>query len=153
MNIMNLIHDICLTKTYINNTPKWKVLSVRKLNKKLNEDLNIFLDLDIFATADNTFTFLLSLDRKIISENIKSGLLYNNASFTIEIEDEYYKYLDIEYYPRTNKFEITSYGLSYTIYRNTKPSRYINKMWEPLTDRIKKRYLDIIIQLADYISK
>lgn len=152
MNIMNLIHDICLTKNKIINTPKWRLFERYKQSKRLNEDTLNFLNLDIFNASENMITFLLSLDRKIIENNIKGFITYDTTFLVLLIlGDTTNTY--VYYHPKFNRFEITNDNVAYTIYRNSKISTKINKMWEPLTHKIKERYLEIIIQIAEYISQ
>ena len=69
MYIMNLIHEICLTKNKINHTPKWRILTKNKQEKKLNNHISEFLNSDIFSASENIISFLLSLD-KVITNNI-----------------------------------------------------------------------------------
>ena len=149
MIIMNLIHDICLTKTNLKNTPKWKFITIRKLNKKLNEDIDKFMDLDIFSIGDNVLTFLLSLDKKCI-DKIDCYIHYGSKFISVIVTDDE---VLISYFPKSNYFEISAKNMTFTIYRNTKASKYFTKIWEPLMLKTKERYLEIIIQMADYISK
>lgn len=148
MYIMNLIHDICLTINDINNTPKWKFITKHKQIKKLNENRLNFLDLNIFSSSDNVLTFLLAIN-DYNPESIP-GLAFNKAWLHIDIIDDN---IHIDYYPNSNRFEIWGSTVAYTIYRNTKNSNKINNMWEPLSCKMKKRYLEIIIQMAEYISQ
>ena len=150
MYIMNLIQDICLTKNYINNIPKWKFISKNKQIKKLNKNISEFLNLDIFNASNNIITFLLSLGKEI-TKHVDGYLWYDDTCISIEVLDneEIFK---VDYYPRSNRFEIGCSYMHYSIYRNTKISNRINKMWGPLTDKIKKRYLNIILQMAEFIS-
>ena len=150
MYIMNLIHDICLTKNSINSTPRWKFISKIKLTQKLNSDISEFLKLDVFSASENVLSFLLSLDRET-TKHINGYLSYDEAYILIEVLENDGTNTDVTYYPRSNRFEIWNKYVSYTIYRNTKISNIINKMWEPLTNEIKERYLDMIIQMADNI--
>lgn len=150
MYIMNLIHDICLTKNHINNTPRWKFISKNKQTKKLDNNISNFLNLDIFASSENMISFLLSLGEQI-TKNINGYLFYDDACMCIEVVDDGVN-IRVEYYPRSNRFEIKSDYLAYSIYRNTKICNHIRKIWEPLTIKIKERYIEIIIQMAEYIS-
>lgn len=149
MNIMNLIHDICLTKNSINNTPNWRFISKNKYKKKLNNNILEFLNLDIFSASDNMISFLVSLGSEITC-NINGYLRYCEIYITIQIPES--NITTITYYPTSNRFEVENDYIRYTIYRNNKISNNINNVWEPLTHKIKKRYIDIIIQMADYLT-
>lgn len=154
MYIMNLIVDICLTKNCINNTPRWKFISKNKQLKKLNDDIYKFKNLDIFSASDNMITFLLSLDKDTVKHIDGSLFMYSDTFLCMDIEyNNDYPITSFSYYPKSNRFEVWNEDVGYTVYRNTKISNRINKMWEPLTDKIKERYLEIIIQAAEYITK
>jgi len=151
---MNLIHAICLSKIHINQLPKWKIVSIYKENKLLNNNINKFLNLDIFDASDNIITFLLSL-KELPSESVW-GVTYDINFINIDMGtyctiDGYKNESIVTYYPKSNRFEITDKNISYTIYRNTKNSSIINKIWEPLTDDLKNIYLDIIFEATRYI--
>lgn len=148
MYIMNLIHEICINKYYINITPKWKFITKRKRIKNFNDSISKFMDLDIFSLSDNVISFLLSWNKE--TETVAGYLYYNDSCLCIEVLDNDNN-IKVDYYPKSNRFEIRGY-VSYSIYRNTKTSKYINGMWEPLTEKIKERYLEIILQIAEYIS-
>lgn len=147
MYIMNLIHDICLTKNKINNIPKWKIITRSKEVKRLNNDMIEFLNLDIFSASDNIITFLLSLN---LNNEIRDTIPNYNESF-IHVDIGKDTIIHVDYYPRSNRFEVWDKDVAYTIYRNTKICNHINKMWEPLTMKIKEEYLKIIIQIAEYV--
>ena len=152
MDIMNIIHDICLTKIRIKNTPKWKFISKNKLNKKLHELSSEFLKSDIFSVSDNMITFLLSLDRSTICNNIKinDNFSYGNNFINMSITSNTVTTI-FAYYPETNRFEVWNNHIAYTIYRNNKICNRVNILWEPFSYDIKVRYLKMIIQLADCI--
>lgn len=150
MYIMNLIHDICLTKNSINNTPKWRFITKNKQTKKLNKNIAEFLELDVFSASNNIITFLNSLDREIVTSAIGS-IWFTTTFIALDVYDKNNIETNITYYPESGRFEIWNNNVSYTIYRNNKVSNKINKMWEPLVVNIKKKYLDIIIKIADYI--
>ena len=151
MNIMNLIHDICLTKNSINSTPNWRFISKNKYKKKLNNDISEFLNLDIFSASENVISFLICFDEEIIDETV-SGFLQSSATFIrLELPDNNEIDTKILYLAKANCFEISNKDVAYTIFRNNRVSNRINKMWEPLTDKIKERYVEIIIQMADYL--
>lgn len=150
MDIMNLIHDICLTKNKINNTPKWRFIEGYKQSKRLNEDIINFLDLDIFNASENIISFLVCFNEETLDKNV-NGFLQSSATFIkIQIQDDQ-NTTHIMYLPKRNRFEINNKDVAYTIYRNTKISNQISKMWEPLTHKIKERYVEIILNLAEYI--
>lgn len=151
MNIMNLIHDICLTKNSINNTPKWKFITKNKQEKRFDKDISDFLNLDIFSASEHMISFLISLGRGI-TKYIDGYLKYNDVHIAVQVfDDNIATITNVTYYPLSNRFEIENDHVHYTIYRNTKISNHVNKMWEPLTHKIKKRYLEIIIQMAEYL--
>ena len=151
MCIMNLIHDICLTKINMENVSKWKLFSMIKLKKRLNKDISDFLNLDIFDLANNVLSFLISLDKDIIN-SIDENIWYTDTFLCIEFADDRNIINSIMYYPKSNRFEVWSQDISYIIYNNTTNCNKINKLWQPLTNGIRERYLYIIIQLADYIK-
>ena len=154
MDIMNLIHAICLNKQRIDSTPKWKIFTLQKENKTFNKLISEFADLDIFDASNNFISFLLSLGEL---SNSVWGINYDENYLSIDL-DAYYIIGGVNsthavvYYPKSNRFEITGEDVSYTIYRNTKNSNKINKMWEPLTIELKSIYADKIIEMAEYIS-
>lgn len=148
MYIMNLIHDICLTKIRINNIPRWKFISKNKEMKNLDRKMSEFLNLDIFNASDNIITFLISLNKKIYNDNI-GNIWYTDTFIAFNIPDDIGRETNITYYPISNHFEIWNNDVAYNIYRNTKISNRINKMWEPLTNNIKERYLNIIIHIVE----
>lgn len=151
MYIMNLIHEICLTKNNISNIPKWKIITKNKQEKKLNKDISEFKNSDIFSASENIISFLLSLDKEI-TNHITGFLYYTDTYLHIEVLDINEVITDVVYFPNSNRFEIGNKNVGYTIYRNNKICNRIDKMWEPLTVKIKERYLDIIIQMAEYIA-
>lgn len=146
MDVMNLIHDICLTKNSINNIPKWRFIKRNKQMRRFNKIISDFLNLDIFVASEGTISFLLGLNINTINNINVHGV----ECMDILIEDN--TYISVTYYPITNRFEITSADISYTIYRNNKISNRINNIWEPLTRKIKEKYLEVIIQIAEYLS-
>ena len=158
MNIMNLIHAICLNKNRISNTPKWKFISVYKANKNLNNSISTFLSLDIFDASNNLISFLLSLGEL---SNTIHGITYSDTFIDLDIGKSSIDIHGFEnlktnahviFYPKSNRFEIISDVVSYTIYRNTKNGNTVNKMWEPLTNDLKEIYIDIILRMAEYIN-
>lgn len=154
MNIMNLIHAICLSKNRINDIPRWKIITLYKENKLLNEQISDFVKLDIFDASNNIISFLLSLGE--LSNSIW-GVTYDENYISINMDDFYYTDTTnykcvITYYPKSNRFEINGEDVSYTIYRNTKNGSTITKMWETLIMQLKTIYVDIIIDMAEYIS-
>jgi hypothetical protein len=151
---MNLIHAIYLNKNRINSMPRWKIITLYKERKNLDTLISDFMKLDVFDASNNIISFLLSLGK--LSNDIW-GIKYNENYISIDMNAFYY--IDgnnyeciITYYPKSNRFEINDDDVSYTIYRNTKNSNKINKMWEPLTVYIKDIYVDIILEMAEYIS-
>lgn len=150
MNVMNLIHEICLTKNRINNIPKWKFIVKKKQKEKLNNLILEFLNLDIFVASENAISFFISINRNTIY-NIDSNLKYDDSYLNIQLSDNNYV-THITYYPKSNRFEIENDHVAYTIYRNTKSSKHIKSIWEPLTDKIKEKYINIIIQIAESIA-
>lgn len=152
MDIMNLIHEICLTKIKINNTPKWRFITKNKLIKNLDNAISKFLDLDIFAASDYMITFLSSLDKNIIKNiEINRMVIYCATMITMDIIDDNSVVTTFTYYPETKRFEVWNKDVAYTIYRNTKICNRINKMWEPLCDNIKTQYIDIITKSVEYM--
>ena len=152
MDIMNLIHEICLTKIKINNTPKWRFITKNKLIKNLDNTISKFLDLDIFAASDYMITFLSSLDKNIVKNiEINRMVIYCATMITMDIIDDSSVVTTFTYYPETKRFEVWNKDVAYTIYRNTKICNRINKMWEPLCDNIKTQYIDIITKSVEYM--
>lgn len=149
MNIMNLIYNICLIKNKINNTPKWKYITKRKLEKHLNENISMFLNLDIYIASENILTFLLGLGEGI-TQYINDYVCYNYSYMAININND--TIINVHYYPKSNRFDIYNENFAYSIYKNNKICNKINKLWTPLTTDIKKRYLDMIIEVADYLK-
>ena len=139
MNGMNIIHDICLTENKIKNTPRWKFITRNKLNKKLNKLKLDFLNLDVFNASNNIISFLISLG-KDMTKNVNGYLWYDDRCILIQIQDNE-TIFDVNYYPKSNRFEIISDYISFSIYRNTKVSNYINNIWESLEEKIKERYI------------
>lgn len=152
MNIMNLIHDICITKNKINNTPRWRFIALNKQTKKLNNDIEDLLSLDIFSLSDHIISFLNCFSDDILENNITGYLQHSNTFIHLMITDDNNLSNNVLYLPTSNRFEINNMNIGYTIYRNTKISNKINKVWEPLSIKIKQRYLEIVIELAEYIS-
>lgn len=153
MYIMDLIMDICLTKNKLNNIPKWKFITKNKQIKNLDNSISEFLESDIFNASDSMITFLLSLDKNIFNNINNNPPIYCGSSLCMDIQYDNHYNTSFVYYPKSNRFEVWSEDIAYTIYRNTKISNQINNMWEPLTYKIKEKYLEIIIQVAEYISK
>lgn len=150
MDIMNLIHDICLLKNSINHTPKWKFISRNKLIKKLDEDISEFKNLDIFSASENIISFLISVDKEIVKCIDIDSILYDYSYLTLDMRTGNI-ITTITYLPTLNSFEVKNVNIAYTIYHNTAASRRINKMWEPLTYKIKEKYIEIIIKIADLL--
>lgn len=145
MNTMNLIHKICMTKNHINNAPKWKFIYKHKETKILDECIKEFLNLNIFDASNNFITFMLSLDN-YYTKTITS-VHFSKIYLSINLSNG----LFIEYYPKSNRFEINEDSITYTVYRNTKYSNFIKDKWEPTAEKIKEEYINIIISMAEYI--
>ena len=150
MDIMNLIHDICLTKNRINNTPRWKFITRNKEIKKLNNLKLQFLNLNIFDAADSTITFLISLDKNLVNRS-DIFLFYGESHLLVKVIDDDVETL-VTYFPKNNWVEVATEHTCYSIYRNSKISKRVNKMWEPLINKIKEKYLEIIIEMIKYLK-
>ena len=150
MDIMNLIHEICLTVSAINNTPKWKFITRNKLKNKLDEKISEFKELNIFDASDNMLSFLLSLDKELIIYIIRYRNLYYDATFIgVNLKSGYNASGTIVlYHPKLNRFDITGSNMSYSIHRKDRLGKRTSSIWEPLTYRIKERYIEIIIDIA-----
>lgn len=150
---MNLVQDICLIKNNINSISKIHFILRNKEIKKFNNKISEFMNLDIFNASDNMLTFLISLGKETTNAAIDCYLWYDNSCISIQLcDNDNMCPTYIDYYPNSNRFEIKSDHVSYSIYRNTKISNRINEMWGPLSINIKEKYVDIIIQIAEYIS-
>lgn len=146
MNVMNLIHGICISKNHINNSHKWRFIYKYKENKILNERIKEFLGLNIFDASNNFITFMLSLDDNYTK--YVSSIHFSQIYLSINLSDR----LFVEYYPKSNRFEINEDNITYTVYRNTKYSNFIKNKWIPTTEKIKEEYIKIIINMAEYIN-
>ena len=154
MDIMNLIHEICLLKSNINNTPKWKFITKNKLSKKLDEDITKFRELDIFRASENIISFLLSLNRDTTKHISGEQVLYNYTYLALDIKmGENAPIINVLYFPKSNTFDIKGNNISYTIYPKTRLGKRLSGMWNPLSYKIKERYIEIIIQMADEIDR
>lgn len=150
MDIMNLIHAICLSYTRISLMPRTKIISRYKENNILNKHISKFKDTDIFSLSDNLISFLISLD---CIKGSLYGVTYGDNFISIDLD--YYvedTKASITYYPKSNRFEIINDYVSYTIYRNTKNGYTVGKMWEQISEDLKDVYIDIIIQASDYVN-
>ena len=94
-------------------------------------------------------TFLLSLDREFINEIIKDKIYYNDTFIGMGLKLGYNDYsTSILYHARSNNFSVSGNKVSYAVYRKDRLGKRMRGMWEPLTYRIKERYIDIIIDIA-----
>ena len=137
----------------INHTSRWKFITKNKLRKKLEEDINEFKELDIFRASENMISFLLSLNRDTTKLISGEQVLYNYTYLALDIKlGENSPITNVLYFPKSNTFDIKNKNTAYTIYPKARIGKRISGMWNPLSYKIKERYIEIIIQMADELD-
>lgn len=143
MYIMNKIHEICINRNLLYQTSKFNLFKRRKLHFECNKIVDELKLEDIFELSKSFLTFLNSIkDYNLEINNIEYG-----EGFLIVYIDG----TKIDFYPRSNKFQISSNNTTFTVYKSTKISKILNEIWEPLSEQLKSRYIETILKLADKI--
>ena len=149
MKKMNLIQEICLAKNKINNTPKWKFISRKKAINIFEENMDKFKSLDIFDSSDILLTFLLGIDwLKIDSIPLLKGVLFSTTNLTLKVNEN----TEVVYLAKMGMFNIKDESISYSIYKNSRPSRSNKDKWNILTDSLKEKYVEIVTELANHVK-
>ncbi len=141
----NIVHSICIRVGLLEGLPIWRFISRRNTRIKLKEDVGKFLKLDIYDASNNFITFLLGFD-KYYTKNLLD-IKFNDSYLHITLDN-----IGVGFYPKHNRFEIDEEDISYMVYRNTICSTRIKKRWDPITEKLKQRYVEIILDLAKYIA-
>lgn len=143
MYIMNKIHEICINRNLLYQTSKFNLFKRRKLHFECNKIVDELKLEDIFELSKSFLTFLNSIkDYNLEINNIEYG-----EGFLIVYIDG----TKIDFYPKSNKFQISSNNTTFTVYKSTKISKILNEIWEPLSEQLKSRYIETILKLADKI--
>jgi hypothetical protein len=148
MGALECIYSICVIKTKINDLPKWKFISIRKENKLLEKKHKDFFNYDIFDMTNAVISFLLATENKDTLEEL--------GYYNINIKDNYLSvYINehdilVEFFSKSNRFQVSEETITYSVYRNSKSSRFIQIKWDIISEILKLMYYDIIMQLIDY---
>ena len=143
MYIMNKIHEICINRNLLYQTSKFNLFKRRKLHFECNKIVDELKLEDIFELSKSFLTFLNSIkDYNLEINNIE----YGDGFLIVYIDGT-----KIDFYPKSNKFQISSNNTTFTVYKSTKISKILNEIWEPLSEQLKSRYIETILKLADKI--
>lgn len=145
MEVANTIRTIYNAKQKINSMPKYRFLSRYKQNKILEKEYHKFMDYDIFRLTDIFLSFVLAVDEGYLKD--ENYIKFKNGYLIISLTDS----TVIEYFAKSNKFQVTEDNIAYTVYRNTKCGKYISTRWEIIQNILKTMYYPIISKTIDKI--
>lgn len=151
VDIMNLIHSLCISIEKLNRLPKWKIISRKKEIKNFNSLKDEFFKLNVFDLADYIISYIVSLPEEIMNDIKYCN--YNKAHMCIYLTcSSDNKAYNIDYCPTTHRFQISNLETSYSIYKDYKPiMKHVRDMWDSIEDDFKNKCFDMIIRTAELL--
>ena len=129
------------------------IYSSRKIEKACRRDINFKWLLEGYPAPDHNTICRFRTERLTVCLQdifVKfTKLLYDEGE--VEFKNVFIDGTKIDFYPRSNKFQISSNNTTFTVYKSTKISKILNEIWEPLSEQLKSRYIETILKLADKI--
>ena len=149
MYLMDKMLQLCLCQVKINESKWYEQIKIYKLKKEVKDLTAELMEEDIFSLSKA----FASIMQHISSETAMNLQEYSNISIS---SSKILLYIDdaiIDYHPLSNRFQVTQDNSIYYIYENNRISRFIAKNWDPLVNKIKELYIQVIIKVSDDLNQ
>lgn len=118
-----------------------KVLSERRLKKRVLEIKELIHNKNIFTLSNDLLSIINSNDLKY--DIVK----YNTVSMSIKCDNDY----NVEFISGSNMFIVSDKMLRFEVYDNSELYGVRKVVWERLEPELKDKYMDILTTICKYL--